>query len=234
MTQPAAFTDITASVTETGTVNAINQVSIGSEVSGTIKSISVDFNSVVKAGQVLATLDPTTYQAAENSAQASLDLAKASLNIASRTGKKMMDLVDMANLTFQRDVDLLNKGLVNENQVDLDRTAAETAQQDYLVSQAQIQVATSQVNISLGQLQQSQFSLSKTIIVSPYDGVIILRNVSIGQTVAASLQTPTLFTLATSTLPTTATSAAKEVPSSSQPCQCCPNPLHHRKCLPHC
>jgi HlyD family secretion protein len=215
VTQPAAFTDITASVTETGTVNAINQVSIGSEVSGTIKSISVDFNSIVKAGQVLATLDPTTYQAAENSAQASLDLAKASLNSASRTGKKMMDLVDMANLTLKRDVDLLNKGLVNENQVDLDRTAAETAQQDYLVSQAQIQVATSQVNISRGLLQQSQFSLSKTIIASPYDGVIILRNVSIGQTVAASLQTPTLFTLATSTLPTTATSAAKEVPSSS-------------------
>ena len=108
-------------------MNAINQVSIGSEVSGTIKSINVDFNSVVKAGQVLATLDPTTYQAAENSAQASLDLAKASLNSASRTGKKMMDLVDMANQTLKRDVDLLNKGLVNENQVDLDRTAAETA-----------------------------------------------------------------------------------------------------------
>ena len=130
VTQPAAFADITASVTETGTVNAINQVSIGSEVSGTIKSISVDFNSIVKAGQVLATLDPTTYQAAENSAQASLDLAKASLNSAHRTAKKMTELVDMANLTVKRDEDLLNKGLINRNQVDLDRTAAEAAKQD--------------------------------------------------------------------------------------------------------
>jgi HlyD family secretion protein len=214
-TQPAAFTDITASVTETGTVNAINQVSIGSEVSGTIKSIRVDFNSTVKAGQTLATLDPTTYQAAENSAQASLELARASLNSAKRTSKKMMDLVDMANLTLQRDKGLNDKGLVDGNQVDLDRTAAEAAQQDYLVAQAQIQVATSQVNVSFGQLQQSQFSLSKTIIVSPYDGIIILRNVSIGQTVAASLQTPTLFMLATSTLPITATSGAKVSPADS-------------------
>jgi len=212
VTQPAAFTDITASVSETGIVNAINQVSIGSEVSGTIKSIRVDFNSAVKAGQVLATLDPTTYQAAENSAQASLDLAKASLSSAKRTSKKMMNNVDMANLTVQRDTDLRNKGLINENQLDLDLTAAEAAQQDYLVAQSQIQVATQQVNVSLGQLQQSQFSLSKTIIISPYDGIIILRNVSIGQTVAASLQTPTLFMLATSTLPTTATSAATVLP----------------------
>jgi HlyD family secretion protein len=213
VTQPAAFADITASVTETGTVNAINQVSIGSEVSGTIKSISVDFNSIVKAGQVLATLDPTTYQAAENSAQAGLDLAKASLNSAHRTAKKMTELVDMANLTVKRDEDLLNKGLINRNQVDLDRTAAEAAKQDVLVAEAQVQVATSQVKVSLGQLQQSQFSLSKTVILSPYDGVIILRNVSIGQTVAASLQTPTLFTLATSALPTTATPEVKAAPT---------------------
>jgi len=213
VTQPAAFADITASVTETGTVNAINQVSIGSEVSGTIKSISVDFNSIVKAGQVLATLDPTTYQAAANSAQASLDLAKASLNSAHRTAKKMTELVEMANLTVKRDEDLLTKGLINRNQVDLDRTAAEAAKQDVLVAEAQVQVATSQVNVSLGQLQQSQFSLSKTVILSPYDGVIVLRNVSIGQTVAASLQTPTLFTLATSALPTTATPEAKAAPT---------------------
>jgi HlyD family secretion protein len=213
VTQPAAFADITASVTETGTVNAINQVSIGSEVSGTIRSINVDFNSIVKAGQVLATLDPTTYQAAENSAQASLDLAKASLNSAYRTVKKMMELVDMANLTVERDEDLLKKGLINRNQVDLDRTAAEAAKQDALVAKAQVQVATSEVSVSLGQLQQSQFSLSKTVILSPYDGIIILRNVSIGQTVAASLQTPTLFILATSALPTTPTSEAKPVPT---------------------
>jgi HlyD family secretion protein len=212
-TQPAALADITASVTETGTVNAINQISIGSEVSGTIKSINVDFNSIVKTGQVLATLDPTTYQAAENSAQASLDLAKASLNSTNRTVQKMMDLVEMANLTVQRDEDMLSKGLINKNQVDLDRTAAETAKQDALVARAQVQVATSQVNVSLGQLQQSQFSLSKTVILSPYDGIIVLRNVSIGQTVAASLQTPTLFTLATSALPTTATSGAGAAPT---------------------
>lgn len=211
-TQPAAFADITASVTETGTVNAINQISIGSEVSGTVRTINVDFNSTVKTGQVLATLDPTTYQAAENSAQASLDLAKASLKSANRTVKKMMDLVVMANLTVQRDDDLLGKGLITRNQVDLDQTAAEAAKQDASIAEAQVQVATSQVKVSLGQLQQSQFSLSKTVILSPYDGIIILRNVSIGQTVAASLQTPTLFTLATSALPTTAASAAGAAP----------------------
>jgi len=197
VTQPAAFADIVTTVVETGTVNPVDQVSIGSEVSGTVKSLGADFNSVVKTGEILATLDPTTYQALANSAQASLDLARSSLLSSKRTVVKMNDLVEMADLTLSRDEPLQARGLIDTNVLDLDRTAADTARQDYLVSEAQVQVATSQVGVALGQSQQAQFGLSKTVIRSPIDGIVMARNVSIGQTVAASLQTPTIFILAT-------------------------------------
>ena len=82
MTRPVVYADISASVSETGTVNPVNTVDIGCEVSGTIRTLSVDYNSIVKKGQVLATLDPTTFQAAVDAAQANLELAQASLNSA--------------------------------------------------------------------------------------------------------------------------------------------------------
>ena len=81
--------------------------------------------------------------------------------------------------------------------MDTDKTAAVTADQDYLASQAAVQVAEAQVAVAQGQLDQAQYNLSKTVIRSPWDGIVMARNVSIGQTVASSLQTPTLFTLAT-------------------------------------
>ena len=197
VTRPVGYADISAAVNETGTVNPVNQVQVGSEVSGTIRSLSVDYNSKVRKGQVLATLDPTTYQAAVDSARANLQLVQASLDSAQVNVGKAKALLDMANLTVQRDEPLVKQGLINQNQLDNDRTAAVSAQQDYLAAQAGVRVAEAQVAVSKGQLEQAQFNLSKTVIVSPFDGIVMARNVSIGQTVAASLQTPTLFTLAT-------------------------------------
>lgn len=197
VTRPAGYADIAASVHETGTVNPVNQVQVGSEVSGTVRTLHADFNDRVKTGQVLATLDPTTYQAAVDSSKANLSLTQANLNSAQVNVGKMKALLDLANLTLQRDEPLLKQGLINQNQVDTDRTATETAQQDYLASQAAVHVAEAQVSVARGQLEQAQYNLSKTIITSPFDGIVMARNVSIGQTVAASLQTPTIFTLAT-------------------------------------
>jgi HlyD family secretion protein len=197
ITRPVGFADISATVSETGTVNPVNTVSVGSEVSGTINSLGADYNSRVKRNQILATLDPTDYQAAVDSSKANLRLAQANLNSTQVNVGKMKALLDMANLTVQRDDPLLKQGLINQNQMDTDNTAAVTANQDYLASQAAVQVAEAQVAVAQGQLDQSQYNLSKTVIRSPWDGIVMARNVSIGQTVASSLQTPTLFTLAT-------------------------------------
>jgi HlyD family secretion protein len=197
LTRPAAYADIAASVSETGIVNPVTQVAVGSEVSGTIRTLNVDFNSKVRKGQVLANLDPTTYQAAVDSAQASLRLAQANADSATVNVGKMKAQLDLANLIVQRDEPLLTQGLINQNQMDTERTSAETAKQDYLSAQSQVRVEQAQIEVVRGQLKQAQYNLSKTVILSPFDGVVMARNVSIGQTVAASLQTPTLFTIAT-------------------------------------
>jgi HlyD family secretion protein len=197
ITRPVGFADISATVEETGTVNPVNTVSVGTEVSGTINMLGADFNSRVKKDQILATLDPTDYQASVDSSKANLRLAQANLNSAKVNVGKMNALLEMANLTVQRDEPLLKQGLINQNQMDTDNTAAFTANQDYLASQAAVQVAEAQVAVAQGQLDQAQYNLSKTVIRSPMNGIVMARNVSIGQTVAASLQTPTLFSLAT-------------------------------------
>jgi HlyD family secretion protein len=197
VTRPVGFADIAATVNETGTVNPVNTVTVGSEVSGTIRTLGADFNTHVTKGQILATLDPTTYQAAVDSSRANLRLAEANLNSARVNVGKMKALLDMANLTVQRDEPLLKQGLINQNQMDTDNTAGVSANQDWLAAQAQVQVADAQVAVAKAQVAQAEYSLSKTVIKSPWDGIVMGRNVSIGQTVAASLQTPTLFSLAT-------------------------------------
>jgi HlyD family secretion protein len=195
--RPVGYADISATVSETGTVNPVTQVDIGSEVSGTIQTLLVDYNSIVRKGQVLTTLDPTTFQAAVDSAQANLSLAQANLESAKVNVGKMKDLLDLANLTLSQDEPLVKQGLIQVSQIESERTAALTAGQDYLASQSAVKVAEAQVLVARGQLDQSKFNLSQTIITSPFAGIIMARNISIGQTVASSLQTPTLFTLAT-------------------------------------
>ncbi|MDA8425582.1 MAG: efflux RND transporter periplasmic adaptor subunit [Treponema sp.] len=197
VTRPVVYADVAASVSETGTVNPVNTVDIGCQVSGTIKTLSVDYNSVVKKGQVLATLDPTTFQAAVDSAQANLRLAQANLDSAKVGVGKNKALLDLADLTVKQDEPLARQGLINQQQIDTERTAAITAEQDYLAAQSAVKVADAQVEVAQGQLDQARYSLSNTIIVSPFAGIIMARNISIGQTVASSLQTPTLFSLAT-------------------------------------
>jgi HlyD family secretion protein len=197
ISRPVGYADISATVSETGTVNPVTQVEVGSEVSGTILTLLVDYNSVVRKGQVLTTLDPTTFQAAVDSSQANLSLTEATLDSAKVNVGKMKALLDLANLTVQQDEPLAKQGLINENQINTERTAALTAEQDYLSAQSAVKVAEAQVLVAQGQLEQARFNLSKTIIRSPFNGIVMARNISIGQTVASSLQTPTLFTLAT-------------------------------------
>jgi len=196
VTRPVAYADISSTVQETGIVNPVNQVAVGTEVSGTVRTITVDFNSIVKKGEVLLTIDSTSYQAGVNQAQASLALARANVHTAEVAVGKAKASLDMANLTVTRDQPLVEQNLINQNQVDLDKTAAIEAQQDYLSAQASVESSKAQVAVAESQLAQAQYNLSKTVITSPIDGVVLARAVSVGQTVAASLSTPTLFTLA--------------------------------------
>lgn len=198
LTRPVGFADITSSVTETGTVNPVNEVDVGTEVSGTIATLGVDYNSVVHAGQVLATLDPTTFQAAVDSANASLKLAQANLANARNNVQKAKAQRDLAKLTLERDQELAKQALIPQSQIDSDQTSALAAELDYRSSLGTVEVAQTQVSVAQAQLEQAKYNLGRTVITSPIDGIVLARNVSVGQSVAASLQAPTLFVLATS------------------------------------
>ncbi|MBI5058599.1 efflux RND transporter periplasmic adaptor subunit [candidate division KSB1 bacterium] len=155
-------------VTASGTVSAVTTVTVGSQVSGTLDEILVDFNSPVKKGQVIARIDPTFLQAQVTENEANLERANATLRQAQRDLRRVADLAE--------------KQLAAQVDLDNAQTALETAQAG--VKQVEAQVQRTRVN------------LAYSVIRSPIDGVVISRSVDVGQTVAASLQAPTLFTIA--------------------------------------
>jgi HlyD family secretion protein len=174
--------DIEMAVTATGTVNPVTTVLVGTQVSGTIKNIYVDFNSPVKKGQLIARIDPALFDAQVNQARANLLSAKANLEKAQAT------LID-AERTMNRNKELFSKNLIARSDLDTAETNNETAKAS--VSAAKSQVAQTEANLSLA---ETNFYYTK--IVSPVDGIVVSRNVDVGQTVAASFQTPTLFSIA--------------------------------------
>ncbi len=174
--------DIEMAVSATGTVNPVTTVLVGTQVSGTIKELYVDFNSPVKKGQLIARIDPALFEAQVNQAKANFLSAKANLEKAGAT------LVD-AKRTMDRNKELFSKNLVARSDLDTAETNHETANAS--VSAAKSQVAQTEAALNL-----AETNLRYTKIVSPVDGIVISRNVDVGQTVAASFQTPTLFTIA--------------------------------------
>jgi HlyD family secretion protein len=182
VTAPATRGPIVRSVIATGTVNPVTVVQVGSYVSGPIQTLYVDFNSPVKQGQLIAKIDPRPFQVKVDEAAAALANARAQL------GK---DQADMAykKLTFERDSRLLKADAVSQDAVDSARSAYD---------QAVAQVALDRANIQQQQanLHDAEVNLNYTDIVSPVDGTVVSRNVDVGQTVAASFQTPTLFLIA--------------------------------------
>jgi HlyD family secretion protein len=174
--------DIEATVTATGTVNAVTTVLVGTQVSGTIKRIYVDFNSHVKKGQLIALIDPATFEAQVEQQKANLYAAKANLEKAEAT------VVDTKR-SMTRNKELLAKGLIAQSDFD-------TSQTNYETAAAQVSASKAAVAQAEASLKNAQTNLGYTRIVSPVDGVVVSRNVDVGQTVAASFQTPTLFTIA--------------------------------------
>lgn len=182
VTQPVTRGSIVRSVSATGTVNPVTVVQVGSYVSGPIQALYADFNTAVKAGQLIAKIDPRPFEVKVAQSRAALANAKAQL------GKDQADLV-YKKLTAGRDAQLLKRHVVSQD-------VADNAQSAY--DQAVAQVALDKANIEQQEanLQEAEVNLSYTNIVSPVDGTVVSRNVDVGQTVAATYQTPTLFLIA--------------------------------------
>jgi HlyD family secretion protein len=173
---------LTARVTATGTVSALVTVQVGSQVSGRISQLSVDFNSPVKKGQVIAKIDPQLFAAAVEQARA---------NVAVQEGQVEQSKVQAKNLELQRqrNRELRKQNLVSQQDLDTAEAAADA-------SSANVKVQESQLMQARATLHQAQVNLNYTTIISPTDGTVISRAVDVGQTVAASFQSPTLFTIA--------------------------------------
>lgn len=174
--------DIITAVTATGTLNAVTSVNVGAQISGQITKLFVDFNSVVKKGQIIALIDPALTQAQVDQARANVANAKANVDKAVSTEAD-------AKRTWDRYKNLFARDLVAKSLMD----TAETA---YLTAHSSTVAAKTQVDLSQAALNQALTNLVYTKIVSPVDGVIVSRNIDVGQTVAASFQTPTLFIIA--------------------------------------
>jgi HlyD family secretion protein len=238
VTQPVVRQDLTQSVTASGTVTPQDTVNVGTQVSGTISAIYVDFNSKVHKGQVLAQLDTSQLQAQLAQAQANVDQAQAQaaaqaqnaggqqaniegaqagVQSAQANLAKTQSALSVAQETLSRDRSLLSHGYISQSQYDADASnevAAESAVQSAQASLAQARAQTSSTASQAGaardtaaaaqasvaaaqaQVQQEQLNLQRATVVSPVDGTVVARDVSVGQTVAASLQTPTLFSIA--------------------------------------
>ena len=167
-TAPVARGDLTQVVTATGTLNPVVNVTVGSQVSGRISKLYVDYNSVVKSNEVIAEIDPSTYQAAVE--QASADLANAKANL------------ELQRVEANRTSDLFTNKLVSGS--------------DYDTAIATLHEAEATVKIKQASLDNALVNLNYCKIISPVDGIVISRAIDIGQTVASSFNTPTLFQIA--------------------------------------
>jgi len=173
---------ITRTVTATGTVNPELTIIVGSYVSGVIQDLFCDYNTQVKKGQVCAKIDPRPYQTVVDQNKANLAVAKAQL-------EKDKAALQYAKLAADRDAWLLKSNAVSQD-------AYDNAKSVYDQAQAQITFDEATIEQRQAELDAAQVNLDYTDIISPVDGTVVSRNVTIGQTMAASLQTPTLFLIA--------------------------------------
>jgi len=202
--------EISSIVTATGTINPVITVLVGSQVSGTIKALYADFNSQVKEGQVIAQIDPAIFEAQVEQGRANVLSAQAnSLNAQANIENAKANLVKAevaaldAKRTLDRNKPLLERNLIAQATLDTAQTNYDTAVAQRDIAKAQVESAKSQMESSKAQVEQAKASLKVsetnlryTTIRSPVNGIVISRNVDVGQTVAASLQAPTLFTIA--------------------------------------
>jgi len=173
---------LVATVTATGTVNPVKSVTVGTYVSGPIQEIYTDFNSPVEQGQRIAKIDPRTFVVKVDSARAAVADAAAKVQRAEADRK-------LKRLQLQRSEKLAGTRVLSVNELDVARAAADQADAD-------LKLARAEVDKARAALREAEVNLGYTDIVSPVDGIVVSRNVDVGQTVAATFQTPTLFVIA--------------------------------------
>jgi HlyD family secretion protein len=201
---------ITAAVATTGTVNPVTSVQVGSQVSGQVKELFVDFNSEVKKGQIIARIDSDSFNLRVNQALADLEAARATVlsqraNVAALQAEVSRARVNSgeAERELQRNKGLFEKNFVSAAALDKAQAGAEAAREQHKAAQAQLAAGHAQVtNVEAlvrqreAQLSQSKVDLDRTTIRAPVDGIVVKKSVEPGQTVAASLQAPELFVIA--------------------------------------
>ena len=195
-TAKAEHGDVRDIVQATGAIQAVTTVQVGSQVSGTIQKLFVDFNSKVKAGQVIAQIDPSLLQGTVLQAEA--DLQNSEANLASVKAELAKAQASASQLTsqYQRTAELAKQGVMSQQQLDVDKANSDAAKAAVNAANAQVAQAGAQVAQKRAAVAVARTNLNYTTIKSPIDGTVIARNVDVGQTVAASLQAPTLFTIA--------------------------------------
>lgn len=181
-TAAAARADILRQVTATGTLSPVIQVDVGSQVSGRIKALHADYNTEVKAGEVIAEIDPQLFESAVAQARARLTSAYAEQ-------KRTKAVAENAKLQYQRARDLAKSGAGA-------RADEEAALANMRSAQASASGSAADITLAKAGLEQAQLNLEYTTIRSPIDGVVVSRSVDVGQTVAASMSAPTLFLIA--------------------------------------
>jgi len=188
--------DIKDVVEATGTINAVVTVQVGSQVSGTISKLNADFNSRVHKGDVVALIDPALFRGALQQAQADLENAKANLEAAVANLERSKASSVQTKADFDRAVGLARSGVVSQQQLDQAKANYDSAIAAENAAAANITQAKAQVTQKQAAVKVAETNLEYTVIRSPIDGTVVARNVDVGQTVAASLQAPTIFTIA--------------------------------------
>ncbi|QNP41254.1 efflux RND transporter periplasmic adaptor subunit [Lysobacter solisilvae (ex Woo and Kim 2020)] len=174
--------DIRVTISATGALNATSQVDVGSQISGQVTDVLVDYNDRVSKGQVIARIDPSTYEAQIAQGNAQINSARAGLATAEATLRN-------AEADYNRKAELATQQLIARGDLDLARAARDQARAQVASAQAQIRQQTAST-------QTTRLNLQRTVIRSPVDGVVLSRSIEPGQTVAASLQAPVLFQIA--------------------------------------
>ena len=188
--------DVRRVVSTSGAVRALVTVDIGSQLSGNIGEVNVDFSSNVKEGDVLARIEPSSFETRVRDAEAGVAVARANVDLQNATVERAVANLHKAELDLKRAKELVVKGAASQATLDTAVAAEQSAKADLAIAKAQVDNAKATLSQREATLDSSRIDLERTYIRSPIDGVVIDKLAEVGQTVAASLQAPKLFTIA--------------------------------------
>ncbi|MGF1462149.1 MAG: efflux RND transporter periplasmic adaptor subunit [Maricaulaceae bacterium] len=189
-------TDVRSTVATSGAVRALVTVEVGSQLSGQISELFADFNDEVKAGGLLARLDPQTFETRVRESEAALSVADATIAVQRAGLERAEAVLENAQADYARSTSLMSRGATSQAALDAAKAALKTAEADLAVAQANLVNAQATRVQRLAALESARIDLERTFIRSPIDGVVVERAIDLGQTVAASLNAPILFTIA--------------------------------------